>query len=360
MNAARSLWLLLPRHVRHLPADLSAVIGMVVLTNVAVFAPLIRETPLRVPVGLAFVLFVPGYAFIAALFPEQGDEPVTATAREGDTAQSDSSDQMVAGWVEMSRDGIDGIERVALSFGLSIAIVPLIGLALNFTPWGIRLTPIMIAVSGFTLVATVIAAYRRWELPVEERFRVPYRRWWHRGRAGLFEADSRADALLNILLVASIVLAVGTVVFAITFPPQGEQFSELYILTEDDDGELVASGYPTEFVQGESAEIVLGVGNNEHRTVEYTVVVVEQEVETVDNESVVHEQRELERFHRQLAHNDTWHHTHELEPTIEGNDTRILWLLYVDDDAPAEPTEENADYTVHLWVDVGVEPDEDG
>jgi len=36
-----------------------------------------------------------------------------------------------------SREGIDdGIERVALSFGLSIAIVPLIGLVLNFTPWG--------------------------------------------------------------------------------------------------------------------------------------------------------------------------------------------------------------------------------
>jgi len=33
-------------------------------------------------------------------------------------------------------EGIDGIERVALSFGLSIAIVPLIGLVLNFTPWG--------------------------------------------------------------------------------------------------------------------------------------------------------------------------------------------------------------------------------
>ncbi|WP_252698810.1 DUF1616 domain-containing protein [Natronosalvus vescus] len=359
MNAARSLWLLLPRHVRHLPADLSAVVGMVVLTNVAVFAPLIRETPLRVPVGLVFILFVPGYAFIAALFPEQGDEPVTGTAHERDADSSDSSDQMVAGWVDVPRPGIDGIERVAVSFGLSIAIVPLIGLGLNFTPLGIRLTPIMIAVSGFTLPVTAIAAYRRWELPVEERFRVPYRQWWHRGRAELFEADSRADALLNLLLVASIVLAVGSIVFAIAVPPQGEQFSELYILTEDDDGDLVASGYPTEFAQGESAEIVLGIGNNEQRTVNYTVVVVEQDVETVDNDSIVHEQRELQRFHTQVAHNETWLHTHDIAPTIDENDTRIVWLLYVDD-VPADPTSENADYTVHLWVDVGVEPDEDG
>jgi len=69
MVAFRSLWLLLPRPLRQLPADLAAVVVLVVATNVAALAPVIRETPLRVPLGLAFVLFVPGYAFIAALFP---------------------------------------------------------------------------------------------------------------------------------------------------------------------------------------------------------------------------------------------------------------------------------------------------
>jgi len=32
------------------------------------------------------------------------------------------------------KDDLDGIERIALSFGLSIAVVPLMGLALNYTP----------------------------------------------------------------------------------------------------------------------------------------------------------------------------------------------------------------------------------
>jgi len=44
------------------------------------------------------VLFLPGYTLIATLFPR--------------------------------KDDLDGIERVALSFGLSIAITPLLGLAL--------------------------------------------------------------------------------------------------------------------------------------------------------------------------------------------------------------------------------------
>ncbi len=114
----------------------------------------------------------------------------------------------------------------------------------------------------------------------------------------------------------------------------------MYILTEDDDGDLVADGYPTAVGAGESAEIVVGVDNNEHRTVEYTLVVVEQDVEIVPNETatdssdppvnetVVTEQNELDRFETRLEHNESWHHSHEFEPTITGDDTRIVWLLF--------------------------------
>ncbi|WIV68855.1 DUF1616 domain-containing protein [Natrialbaceae archaeon AArc-T1-2] len=353
MADGRSLWLLLPRQVRTLPADLAAILAVTALVNVAVFAPVIRETPLRVPLGLAFVLFIPGYAFIAALFPEDGDGPATADVVDSDGDESEDAQR----WTVTNRSGIDGIERVALAFGLSIAIVPLIGLVLNFTPWGIRLVPIMISVSAFTIVTTAIAAVRRRQLPEDERFHVPYREWLAAGRAEVLEPDSRADTVLNVLLVLSIVLAVGTLTYAVVVPPEGEQFSAVYILTEDDDGDLVADGYPTEFVQGESEEIIVGVDNHEHRTVDYTVVVIEQDVEVVDNETVVHEQRELDRFEAQLEHNETWHHEHDLEPTMVGEDNRILWLLYPDE-VPEDLSQESTEYHVHLWVDVA-EPDED-
>lgn len=347
MGLRRTLWLLLPRQVRACPADLAAMIALTLVVNVAVFAPVIRETWLRVPLGLAFVLFVPGYAFVAALFPEAGDAPAEPDAVENSAAAGTEGSL----WPTADRSGIDGIERVALAFGLSIAIVPLIGLALNFTPWGIRLVPIMVAVSAFTLCTAVVAAIRRRQLPPDERFRVPYRRWYASGRRELLEPDTRADAALNVLLVAAIVLAVGSVAYAIAVPPAGEQFSAIYILTEDDDGDLVAADYPEELVRGESAEIVLGIDNHEHRTVDYTVVVVEQAVESEGNETVVTDQRELERFETRLAHNDSWHHAHEIEPTMTGEDVRIVWLLYVDE-VPADPSRENTEYHVHLWLDV--------
>ncbi len=70
--------------------DLHIVLLLTALTLAAVFIPQLNSTPLRVIFGLPFVLFLPGYALIAALFPGKGD--------------------------------LDGIERVALSFGLSIAV----------------------------------------------------------------------------------------------------------------------------------------------------------------------------------------------------------------------------------------------
>jgi len=85
---------------------------------------------LRWIVGSMFVLFLPGFVVIQALFP---------SGRE-----------------------LDGIERFALSVGLSIAITPLIGLLLNYTSWGIRLDPIMISLSMFTLSIAIIATYRKY------------------------------------------------------------------------------------------------------------------------------------------------------------------------------------------------------
>jgi uncharacterized membrane protein len=346
------LWLLVPEPVRRLPPDLAAVVALVVLTDLAVLLPVVRETPLRVVFGLPFVLFVPGYALIAALFPEAGASPV-----DDDTPESAEE----AG----DRSGIDGIERTALSFGLSIAVVPLIGLVLNFTPWGIRLVPILASVSGFTLIAVAVAAVRRRDLPEEERFRVHYREWAAAGREELFEPDNRGDAALNVLLVFSILLATASVGYAVAVPKGGEQFTELYLLTETDEGELVADDYPTEFVRGESRSLVVGIGNREHDTVEYTLIGTLQRVEirragnasTNDttgpgNVSVsVLEEREIARFDPELDHNETWRRQHDVTPTLAGDRLRLTYLLYRGT-PPEDPGVDDAYREVHLWVNV--------
>jgi len=83
----------------------------------------------RYVLGGVFVLFLPGFMLISVLYPRGGE--------------------------------LDGLERLALSIGLSLAIVPLIGLMLNYTPWGIRLEPIMVSMALFAEVMAVVCVVRR-------------------------------------------------------------------------------------------------------------------------------------------------------------------------------------------------------
>ena len=56
-----------------------------------------------------------------------------------------------------------------LVLDLSIAVVPLLGLALNYTPFGIRLTPVLIVLSVFTISLAMGAYVRRSMIPEEDR-----------------------------------------------------------------------------------------------------------------------------------------------------------------------------------------------
>ncbi|MBC7090491.1 MAG: DUF1616 domain-containing protein [Nitrososphaeria archaeon] len=89
-------------------------------------------TYLRYVLGSLFVLFIPGYSLIEALYPREGD--------------------------------LTPLERLALSIGLSLALVPLVGLILNYTPWGIRLDPIVVSLSALTVSLTLTASYRKFTL----------------------------------------------------------------------------------------------------------------------------------------------------------------------------------------------------
>jgi uncharacterized membrane protein len=183
------------------PVDLLAVAALTLLALPA--ALLDAPSWLRVPLGLLFVLALPGYAFVAALFPERYREPV------GD----------------VGRRGLQPLERVALSLGLSIAIVPLLGLALNYTPFGIRLVPVTLTVASFTVACAGIAWYRRMRLPEDERLLLALRidsiPWAER---------TTLDKALSVGLVLAVLFAGGSLVYVLVTPRTGETFTEFYIL----------------------------------------------------------------------------------------------------------------------------------
>ena len=93
---------------------------------------------IRYVLGAIFVLWLPGYTFIKALFPAEPNG-------------------------EKSKESLDYIERIALSLGMSLALVPIIGLLLNYSPWGIRLTPIVLSLLFLTLVFATVALMREYQ-----------------------------------------------------------------------------------------------------------------------------------------------------------------------------------------------------
>ena len=121
-----------------LPSDLLLVLTLAVSASVLTLATPLADIPLRAPVGLVLILFLPGYALTAAIFP--------------------------------GRDGPSHIIRGSLSFVFSLATALAIGLLLNFSPWGLGLGAI-VASLVFSTFTFVVAAYcRRIQLPQEERF----------------------------------------------------------------------------------------------------------------------------------------------------------------------------------------------
>ncbi|WP_323174529.1 DUF1616 domain-containing protein [Natrialba sp. PRR66] len=363
MSGVGTLWQILPRPIRELPADLVGTCMTVVATTLAVFLPILEETPVRVPLGLAFVLFVPGYALVSALFP-RGRGARRSGPRSGSGIESESEDDgeeprpddSLLSWPLSLEASLTGGERCVLAVALSVSVVPLVGLVLYFGLGTVAAQPLVGALSAITLVATLIGAKRRHALPPAERFQPPVERWITAVRAPVSAAESRPAAAIHISVAIVLLLAVSSIGYAVVGPQTGEQFSEVSILTETNNGELVAGNYPTSFDDGESHELVFTVENRERRTVGYTVVVVEQGVE---NDSVV-EQRELKRFETELEHGRTWNHAHDVQPSVSGETVRLAWLVYLDGDVPESPSLENADYSTHRWVEVSApaEPEE--
>ena len=82
--------------------DLKLILLLTLITVAFIIIPVLDKTILGSMFGIAMMLFIPGYALTAALF--------------------------------INNDALGGIERAALSFGMSISVVPVTALYLVSRP----------------------------------------------------------------------------------------------------------------------------------------------------------------------------------------------------------------------------------
>ena len=286
---------------------------ILVLTTATVIAVgLEAPVPVRAIFGIPFLLFCPGYILIAALFPRKED--------------------------------IGSIERLALSFGLSIAVVPLIGLILNYTPWGIYDAPVLFTITFFIIAMLVTTFYRRQKLPKVQRFAVrinaPSLGW---------KDTSWLDRILTIILGIAIVAALGALIYVIAVvPKEGEKFTEFYILGLGEQ----ASDYPEELAVDEEGRLILGLANHEYQEVTYYIRA------RIDGEALpIHlGGEEVDQLAITLAHDETWQEEIGFAPEqASEQEQKVEFFLW----STSQQPEETRDVSIDIPDAVAEEADEE-
>jgi uncharacterized membrane protein len=208
----------------------------VLLLALILFSPAGLPLPLqilRAGLGLAYALFAPGYCLQAAAFP--------------------------------SRSDLDGVERLALSFGLSLAIIPALALLLDRLPWRINLQSVSIGLFIVILLFSILALVRRSRLSEADRY-LPLSEI--RILAGWRSLDT--GYRVAYLLVAVVVLIFGlTAVSIVTSPKPAERLTEFYLLGP----EGKAESYVREGSAGQPLSTTLGIHNLEGVPAVYRVEV---------------------------------------------------------------------------------------
>ncbi|MBN1762750.1 MAG: DUF1616 domain-containing protein [Methanomicrobia archaeon] len=215
---------------------------------------------------------------------------------------------------------------------LRSAVVTRMGLVLNYTPFGIRLSPALVSLSVFTIALAVGTCLRRCRVLEESGFEVDFGITFRKFKESLKAADAKLnlDRILSVILVIVIVLAISMVVYVIVTPKQGERFTEFYILGPGGK----ADDYPTTLHVGEEGEVIIGVVNHEYANVTYQLD-IRLEDEVLSEERI------------ELVHNETWECPFTFKASREGEDQKLEFLLFKEGVYETEPYR-----SLHLWLDV--------
>jgi uncharacterized membrane protein len=235
---------------------------------------LLPTNVLRPILALPILLFSPGYILLSAIF--------------------------------VKKASMDRITRVILSFALSIVIVPLIALVLNYTPWGIKVESVLYSIASLNIIISIISLLRRSRVNPDERFSVRYQV----RMPGL--GENYRQRVITVILLFAILGALGTLGYVTTISKAKEAFTNFYILGF----EHKAEKYPKDLKPGDKGVVIVGIVNHERKEISYRV------------EVFIAGQKSNEIGPIMLVDGQTWEDTITLTPEIIGTNLKVEFLLY--------------------------------
>jgi uncharacterized membrane protein len=316
------------------PIDLAVVLGYVAVVLTVNFADM--ATPIRAVLTTPLIAFVPGYVLVSSVYPRHS---------EGES----SSYRLQSSRHPGSSGGLNVVARLALSFGMSVALVPLVGGILWAGFEELSRLNVLVALVFVTLVLVPVSAVRRLRVLANEQgaFRP---RESLRALNDWLLGPTTANTGTNVLLVVAVLTAAVTFTYALAAPVDGESYTTATLLTEQDD-KYVASGYPSTFTTGESKALVLELRNHERHRTTYSVVVAVERVEPSETGNSILEQTVLNHETLSLQPGERVRHESAVAPETVGEELRLSYYVYKGQ-TPDTADSSSAYRDLHLWITV--------
>ena len=214
--------------------DIFLLLLLTAFTMLSIFIPILSTTYLKAILGIVFISFLPGYAFISYLFPKKST--------------------------------INLSERLLLSFATSIALVTLLGFILNYTPFGIHLEIMAVIMTLFIILFAILTYFKRKHVDKSKAFSPVFIPKIENIKK-IIERENKIDKGLSIILIILIILTISMTTYAIVKPKPIENFSEFYIL-----GSNGMNNYPTTLNSGQNASLTAVIVNHENEPKSYRMV----------------------------------------------------------------------------------------
>lgn len=319
------------------PIDLAIVVVFALLVDALTIAS-VGWAPVRFVLGVVFLFVLPGYAVLAALYPGQPERT--------------TDDAGVVPQLGEPHEGLVFAERLALSFGTSVALIPITAVVLGLLGASLTPTTILATLTVVVIGFAVVGSIRRARLAPDRRY-VPFGHRATRGDGGRTRrGEYRGSTLLAAGLVLAVALAGGAFAYGIAAEPPATEYTSASILTTAPDGEVTASGYPANATVDEPTGITLQVENHRQRPVNVTAVGFLEGASAPADGAV--ERDRVASLERRIPANTTWNATHEVTPTFAGEDLRLAYYLYHGEE-PTVVDAETADRELYLRIDVAEE-----
>lgn len=285
----------------------------------------VESHPLQVALGVVVTFFAPGYALVAVLVPY--------------------SDHVIEVH-DTTRVSLTLGERCLIAVGLSLVLVPLVGLVLSYSPWGLDQTPFVVSIGLLTLLFILIGTVRRLQLPPARRFQVPFwtvpERIWN----GVGGAETRWEIGVNILLILGVLAVTVGIGAAVVVSGDGETYTEFSVQPDATSGD----GSLSNVSLTDDSGVEVAITNQEHETEQYSVIVELHRVDGQGPNATVVEREEVQRFTQTVDHGESWDQEIAVESGMTDERLRLTFLLYIEA-VPETPSTENAYRSVYIWVD---------